>query len=157
MRRWRLRGGLAVAVLACLGGWAPVVASSAERSNYIVQLRAEPLATGLAREGKLDPTSPDAVDYQRRLDELELGALRAAEIGDDLVGYRYRTTLAGFSAQLTERQAERLRGLAGVAAVTADRIRSYGPRPQTGDEQVAADASPAAAAPTATSPMPTAS
>ncbi|HKY75920.1 MAG TPA: S8 family serine peptidase, partial [Acidimicrobiia bacterium] len=94
---------------------------------------------------------------QRRLDELEVGALRTAEIGDDLVGYRYRTTLAGFSAQLTEQQAERLRGLASVAAVTADRIRSYPPRPQTVDEQVAADASPEAAAPMATSQVPTAS
>ena len=156
MTRRRVRGVLAVALLAGLGGLAPAVASDAERSNYIVQLRAEPLATGLARDGKLDPASPEAVDYRRRLDDLEIGALRVAGIDHDVVGYRYRTTLAGFSARLTEQQAERLRRLPGVAAVTADRIRSYGPRPQAGEEGAEANVAPATVAATAAPARPTA-
>ena len=147
MRRWRIRGGGAVAVLACLAGLVPAAAAEPERSNYIVQLRAEPLATGLAREGKLDTASPEAVDYRRRLDDLEVRALRTAGIDDDFVGYRYRTTLAGFSARLTAAQAGRLGRLPGVAAVTADRIRSFRvPRPQTADhpaEVNGLDAAPA--------------
>ena len=161
MRRWTLRSGVAIAMLACLGGLVPAVAAPPERSNYIVQLRAEPLATGLAREGKLDTAGPDAVDYRRRLDDLERGALATAGIDDDLVGYRYRTTLAGFSARLTAAQADRLRRLPGVAAVTTDRIRSSRPRrsqtPQEPEVVNAGDASTAlqgaaAAAPAVTAP-----
>jgi hypothetical protein len=128
------------------------MASDAERSNFIVQLRAEPLATGLARDGKLDSASPEAIDYRRRLDDLEVRALQAAGIDNDVVGYRYRTTLAGFSARLTEQQAERLRRLPGVAAVSGDRIRSYGPRPQAADDTAAVDVSPATIAAVTTSP-----
>ncbi|MGH9008782.1 MAG: S8 family serine peptidase, partial [Acidimicrobiia bacterium] len=140
---------MAVGVLACLGGLVPAVAAELERSNYIVQLRAEPLATGLARQGKLDTASPEAVDYRRRLDDLEVRALRMAGIDDDFVGYRYRTTLAGFSARLTAAQAERLGRLPGVAAVTADRIRSFRrERPQTFDDPEVQDrVDPAAVAP----------
>ena len=157
MRRRRIRGGVAVAVLACLWGLVPATAAELERSTYIVQLRAEPLATGLAREGKLDTAGPEAVDYRRRLDDLEIRALREAGIDNDLVRYRYRTTLAGFSARLTAPQAERLNRVPGIAAVTADRIRSLKPQPsQSVDESAAAaTASPATASPATLSPAAT--
>jgi hypothetical protein len=148
MRRRTIRAAVAIVALACLAGLSPAVAAEVERSNYIVQLRAEPLATGLAREGKLDTASPEAVDYRRRLDDLEVRALRMAGIDNDFVGYRYRTTLAGFSARLTAAQAGRLRRLPGVAAVTGDRFRSLRPRqPQTSQEpETAANPVDAAAA-----------
>ena len=145
-RTHTIRVGVAAGALACLGGLVPAVAAELERSNYIVQLQAEPLATGLAREGKLDTANPEAVDYRSRLDELEVRALRTAGIDNDFVGYRYRTTLAGFSATLTERQAERLRRVPGIAAVTADRIRTLRPpQPQTADESAATNGADATA------------
>jgi subtilisin family serine protease len=152
MRR-RRQAVLAVALLGCLGGFAPATAADTERSTYIIQLQAEPVATGLARQGKLDPASPEAVDYRRRLDDLEVGVLQAAGVGDDLVGYRYRTTLAGFSARLTAQEAERLRQLPVVAAVTSDRIRSYGPRLQN-EEEAPAEAAPATTASLVTAATP---
>ncbi|MGH9011637.1 MAG: S8 family serine peptidase, partial [Acidimicrobiia bacterium] len=108
---------------------------SPEPSNYIVSLRAEPLASfagdsSLAATSprmtgrKLDPTSRDAVEYRRRLDALEARVLRAAGVPNTTVGYRYRTTLTGFSARLTAAEAQRLRQRPEVASVTADRTRT---------------------------------
>ena len=159
MKGRRRQNILAVAVMACLGGLAPAVASDTERSNYIIQLRAEPVATGLARDGKLDAANPDAADYRLRLDDLESDVLRAAGVDPGRVGYRYRTTLAGFSARLTAQEAERLRRLPGVAAMSSDRIRSFGPRLQSEEDAAAegapeSSASPITAAPMGTSPSP---
>jgi hypothetical protein len=131
MRQRRQRRGawvravMACAVLLCLGSVVPAVASSPQpRSNYIVSLQADPVATGVAREGrKLDPASPQALEYRRLLDGLEARALQGAFVPRHTVGYRYRMTLAGFSARLTADEAERLRRRPEVAAVTADRIR----------------------------------
>ena len=133
-RRWRIRGGVA-AVLACLAGLVPVVAAEPERSTYIIQLRAEPLAS-YAGDGslaatspkvtgrKLDPASAAVADYHGYLGATEADVLRAAGVPETAVGYRYRTTLAGFSAELSASEAERIRQQPMVAAVTADRIRS---------------------------------
>ena len=107
---------------------------SSERSNYVVQFRVEPLAgsatgpspaetsAGPARP-KLDVTSPAAVEHRRRIDDIELQVLRAAGVSEDRLGYRYRTTLAGFSARLTASEAQRIRQGPEVASVTADRVR----------------------------------
>jgi hypothetical protein len=144
-RAW-LRAAAAGGVLSCLAALVPAVASgpgpvggNPERSNYIVSLRAEPLAsfagdssfaaTSPTRTGqKLDPTSSAAVDYTRHLDKVESDVLRIADVPATAVGYRYRTTLAGFSARLTAAEAERIRLQPLVAAVTVDRLRPVRPR-----------------------------
>jgi len=158
--RWRIRSGAAVVVLVCLGGLVPAVAAEPERSNYIVQLRVEPLASyagdkSLAATSpkvtgrKLDPSGSAAADYRRHLDAIESDVLRVADVPETAVGYRYRTTLAGFSAQLTATEVERIRQQPMVAAVTADRIRSVRlPRSQTSDDPtMEGRAEPAAVAP----------
>lgn len=153
-RRSALRAAVATGVLACLAALVPAVASGPERSNYIVQLRAEPLATyagsvsPLAATSprvtgrELDPSGDAAADYRRYLDDMEGRVLREAGVSRDAIGYRYRTTLAGFSAELTAEQAARIRRLPGVAAVTPDRIRLY--RPAEAQSTAGPSGSPAA-------------
>ncbi|HYH51955.1 MAG TPA: S8 family serine peptidase [Acidimicrobiia bacterium] len=79
-------------------------------------MNAEPLAG-------LDLSGAEAVERRRRLDSLEAGVLRTAAVSEANVGYRYRTTLAGFSARLTAGEAQLLRRRPEVASVTGDRVR----------------------------------
>jgi subtilisin family serine protease len=167
------RVGVAGCVLACLGALIPAVAAGPERKNYIVQFRAEPLASydgdvSLAATSpkvtghKVEPASREAVDYRRYLDAIESDVLRVAGVHEATVGYRYRTTLAGFSAQLTAAEVEQIRRQPTVAAVTADRIRSFRPpQPQASDEPAAVGAAAAtlagAAPPMAATASPAAS
>ena len=135
----RVRLGLAGGILACAASLVPAVASGPERSPYIVQFRAVPLAAyggdvSLAPTSprvtgrRLDPTSPEADGYRRYLDAIEADVLGAAGVSGTTLGYRYRTTLAGFSAGLTVQEADRLRSQSAVASVTASRVRLARPR-----------------------------
>lgn len=124
MLQRRVRAAVVVAVLSCLASVVPAVASAPDpatdgpgRSNHIVMFRADPLAG-------LDPSSPATVEHRRRLDAIEARVLRGAGVSGEALGYRYRTTLAGFSARLTVAEVERLRRRPEVASVTADRIRA---------------------------------
>ena len=118
VRRGWTRVAAAGVVLSCLASVVPALASPPGRSNYIVLLRAEPLA-GLELE------SPEAAAYRSNLDALEASVLRAARVSDKRLGYRYRTTLAGFSARLTAQEAARLDQLPDVASVAPDRLRLF--------------------------------
>ena len=141
--RLRFQVGLAGGVLACVASLIPAVAAGPGRSNYIVQLRAVPLAAydgdvSLAATSprvtgrKLDTTSPEADGYRRYLDAIEADVLggRRRVRGD--TGIRYRTTLAGFSAGLTVQEADRLRSQLAVASVTP-RPRPARPAPSAGE------------------------
>jgi subtilisin family serine protease len=139
VRRWRFRVGLAGCALACVASLVPAVASGPARANYIVQMRAVPLAVydgdvSLAATSprvtgrKLDATSPEADRYRRYLDAIEADVLGAAGVSGTTLGYRYRTTLAGFSARLTVSEADRLRHQSAVASVTPSRVRLARPR-----------------------------
>ncbi|MEW6476460.1 MAG: S8 family serine peptidase [Actinomycetota bacterium] len=153
-RRWRrqtrVRTAVAACLLACLASVVPAVASPPgpakgrpPRSNHIVLLRAEPPAG-------LDAASPDAAEYRRQLDHLEAGVLEATGVPETAVGYRYRTTLAGFSARLTAAEVERLRQHSDVASVAVDGVRVLRqPRPG-GESSVGASAVAPAPAVTAT-------
>ncbi|MEW6476461.1 MAG: S8 family serine peptidase [Actinomycetota bacterium] len=118
------------AIVAVLGSTVPAVAkgptspSASERSSYIVQFRAEPLAGNGQRGRKLDVAHPATIEQRHRLDAIEERVLRAARLSDARLGYRYRTTVAGFSARLTATEVARVRQQPEVASVTADRIRT---------------------------------
>jgi hypothetical protein len=122
---------MAVAVLACL--WAafpalasgPTGASDPTRSVYIVQFRADPLATTARVTGdRFHPRNPQAVAHRKFLDATQRRVLFGAGVSDAHVGYSYRTTVAGFSARLTAAEAVRIRAQREVASVAADRIRT---------------------------------
>ena len=122
---------VAGAVLACLWAAFPAVASNptatsdTTRSVYIVQFRAEPLATTPRVTGdRFHPRNPQAVAHRKFLDATQRRVLFGAGVSDTHVGYSYRITLAGFSARLTAAEAGRIRGQREVADVTADRIRA---------------------------------
>jgi subtilisin family serine protease len=93
-----------------------------ERTVWIVQLRARPLASS-----GLDLSAAEARSYSARIDALGEQVLAAAGAGGAPVLYRYRTALAGFAARLTAAEADRLRASPEVRAVTPDGTR----RPQS--------------------------
>ena len=116
---------VAAAVLACLWAAFPAVASDPTRSVYIVQFRAEPVATTSRITGdKLHPRNPQAVAHRKFLDATQRRVLFGAGVSDAHVGYSYRTTVAGFSARLTIAEADRIRQQEEVASVRADRTRT---------------------------------
>jgi hypothetical protein len=119
-------------------------AGSLERSNHIVLFGAEPLAAS-GGEGA-------------HLEALQERVLRAAGVSETALGYRYRTTLAGFSAQLTAEEVGRLRRRPEVASVLVDRVRRTQPR-RPGPAEAAGAALPPslpAAAPRAADVLPAA-
>jgi hypothetical protein len=124
-RQWR-GAGVAGVVLAALASIVPAVASSptepsdSERSNHIVVFHADPLTV-----------DPPTTDHRRTLDAIEARVLKVAGVSDDRLGYRYRTTLAGFSARLTAGEVTRLRQQPEVASVTADGVRVVLPADRT--------------------------
>ena len=120
---------VAGAVLACLWAAFPAVASDPTRSVYIVQFRAEPLATASRVTGdKLNPRNPQALAHRKFLDATERRVLFGAGVSDAHVSYSYRTTLAGFSARLTATEAARVRQQKEVGSVAPDRVELVRPR-----------------------------
>jgi hypothetical protein len=98
---------------------------------YIVQMSESPVidykgdipgfkATKPAKGQKIDPASGDVAAYTSLLDRRH----------DDLVAkaggrkvYDYRYTFNGFAAELTSAQAEAVKGVAGVLAVSKDELQ----------------------------------
>jgi hypothetical protein len=106
-------------------------AGAPARSNvYIVQMIDPPsvantgtpafAATKPARGQKIDPDSAPVVSYSQYLDRRHDEAIAA--IGGARKLYDYRHTLNGFAAELSDRQAEALRRVAGVIAVNRDEL-----------------------------------
>jgi len=108
----------------------PNQSSSARGGIYIVQMIDPPsvanagtpafAATKPARGQKIDPDSAPVVTYAQYLDRRHDEALAA--VGGARKIYDYRHTLNGFAAELTSRQAEALRNVAGVIAVNRDQL-----------------------------------
>jgi hypothetical protein len=107
--------------------------AAARRTNglYIVQLAEFPVVAytgGVAgfaptkanRGQKIDPKNPGVIGYAGYLDGRHSAVL--ARVGGRKV-YDYRYSFNGFAAELTEAQAEALRSVQGVVAVTKDTLQ----------------------------------
>jgi subtilisin family serine protease len=98
---------------------------------YIVQMTDLPVATytgGIAgqpatkpaRGQKIDPNDPTVIGYAAYLDSRHEQA--RTRVGGGRKIYDYRYSFNGFAAELTEAQADALRGAADVVSVTKDEI-----------------------------------
>src|SRR6266481_6755847 len=98
---------------------------------YIVQMSESPVidykgdipgfkATKPAKGQKIDPASGDVAAYTSLLDRRHDDVV--AKAGGRKV-YDYRYTFNGFAAELTSAQAEALKGVAGVVAVSKDELQ----------------------------------
>ena len=107
--------------------------AAARRTNglYIVQLAEFPVvsytggipgfaATKANRGQKIDPNNPNVIGYAGYLDGRHAAVL--ARVGGNKV-YDYRYSFNGFAAELSEAQAQALRGVQGVVAVTKDTLQ----------------------------------
>ena len=105
---------------------------TASPNVYIVQMVQDPVvaytggirgyrATAPARGQKIDPTNPNVVLYVGYLDARHNAALAAVGGGRKLYDYRY--TFNGFAAQLSPAQAEAIKQVPGVVAVTQDEMQ----------------------------------
>ena len=105
-------------------------AGAAANSLYIVQLAEVPVssytggqpgfaATKPARGQKFDPNNPNVIGYAGFLDARHTAALN--RVGGRKV-YDYRYSFNGFAAELTEAQAQALRNVEGVVAVTKNEL-----------------------------------
>jgi subtilisin family serine protease len=101
--------------------------------GYIVQMLADPVvaydggvaglkATKPAKGEKIDPTSNEVQKYAGYLNGVHAVALEKAGGGQKLYDYVY--SYNGFAAQLTEAQAQSLKSLKGVVAVTPDELQT---------------------------------
>src|SRR5688572_3975116 len=99
---------------------------------YIVQMLEFPVgsytggvpgfaATKPGRGQKINPNNPNVIGYAGYLDGRHTAALD--RVGGRKV-YDYRYSFNGFAAELTEAQAQVLRSVAGVVAVTKDELRT---------------------------------
>ena len=113
----------------------PVVVqrAGAQTSNnvYVVQMAELPVgsytggipgfaATKPARGQKLNPNNNNVISYAGHLDNRHAQALN--QIGGGRKLYDYRFSFNGFAAELTEGQADALRGVTGVLSVTPDEL-----------------------------------
>jgi subtilisin family serine protease len=105
-------------------------AAATANSLYIVQLAEFPVssytggqpgfaATKPGRGEKFDPNNPDVIGYAGFLDGRHTAALN--RVGGRKV-YDYRYSFNGFAAELTEAQAQALRNVEGVVAVTKNEL-----------------------------------
>ncbi|HWJ06439.1 MAG TPA: S8 family peptidase [Steroidobacteraceae bacterium] len=116
---------------------APSVGSAAAdkskftNNTYIVRLAELPVsaydgsikgyqATKPKKGQKIDPYSPAVVNYKSYLESRHDAAL--ARVGGGKKLYSYGYVLNGFAADLTEAQAEKLRGTPGVLSVEKDEV-----------------------------------
>jgi Subtilase family/Fibronectin type-III domain/Peptidase inhibitor I9/PA domain len=113
----------------------PAGSKKARASNnlYIVQMIESPVvaykgdipglkATQPQKGQKIDPLSSDVIAYASYLDNTHSRALQQAGGGRKVYDYHY--TFNGFAAQLTANQAETLKGVPGVVAVSKDELQS---------------------------------
>ncbi len=77
-------------------------------------------ATKPARGQKLNPNNNNVISYAGHLDNRHAQALN--QIGGGRKLYDYRFSFNGFAAELTEGQADALRGVTGVLSVTTDEL-----------------------------------
>jgi len=115
---------------------APAKADAADKYTnkaYIVRLAEKPVvaydggikglqATRPGKGQKIDPNSPQVVDYKRFLEERQNAVLASVGGGKKLYSYGY--VFNGFAAELTAEQAEKLAATSGVLAVTKDEARA---------------------------------
>ncbi|MBI3241185.1 MAG: S8 family serine peptidase [Chloroflexi bacterium] len=98
---------------------------------YIVQMLEDPVAaykggiSGLKatkpnKGQKIDPNSPDVINYVSYLDNRHNDVLNGVGGGRKLYDFRY--TFNGFAAELSDAQVASLKATAGVAAVTKDTL-----------------------------------
>ena len=138
---YRITGGVFLAL--ALSAGVPAASASAgddaqaaretsgkfSNSIYIVRMNEDPVvaykggikglqATKPAKGQKIDPTSPQVVNYVSYLDSRHDAALAGA--GRKLYDYRY--TYNGFAAELTEEQAAAIARVPGVLAVSRDEL-----------------------------------
>jgi hypothetical protein len=92
---------------------APVVAYEGEIKGY--------KATSPAKGKKIDPNNADVIRYVGYLDGWHKDALTAVGGGSKLYDYRY--AFNGFAAKLTEAQADRMKRVSGVLAVSKDELQ----------------------------------
>ncbi len=104
------------------------------RKTYIVQMAEDPIATydgGVSgipatapEEGtKVDAGSPNARKYEAHLRNEQRKALRAARINESAKKQEFSVAFNGFTAQLTQAEAEVLKKAGGVANVWEDEVR----------------------------------
>ena len=121
-----------IALAVCLTAFASLAAAQAARQTYIVQLADAPAATykggvpGLAatqpaQGNKLNVNASNVRAYINFLDSKRNNAIAA--VNSAAVLHRYSVAFNGFSALLTRDEARKLKGVAGVVAVTADEAR----------------------------------
>lgn len=103
----------------------------ASNNVYIVQMLEDPAvaykggisglkATKPNKGQKIDPNSPDVVNYVSYLDSRHDAVLNGVGGGRKLYDFRY--SFNGFAAELTDAQAASLKATAGVLAVTKDTL-----------------------------------
>ena len=123
-------GALVVGLFAMPAGSA---VSQAATKTYIVQMLADPVvaydggvagiaATKPAKGQKINPNANNVRRYVDHLKGLHDSALGKVGGGQKLYDYVY--SLNGFTARLTEAQAQGLKGLKGVVAVTEDELQT---------------------------------
>ena len=124
-------GGAAFAKFDDEGGGNPDLGIS--NGVYIVQMIDAPVvayeggvrglkATQPAQGQKINPHNPDVIRYSAYLDAQHDRALRAVGGGQKVYGYRY--TYNGFAAVLNKAQAEQMKNVAGVVAVSEDALHT---------------------------------
>ena len=107
----------------------PGQAKGHSNKAYIVQLSEEPVvayrggipgyrATAPSKGQKIDPTSPQVINYGSFLTSRHDAALSAVGGGRKLYSYRY--SFNGFAAELTDAQAAKMLQVPGVLAVSKD-------------------------------------
>jgi hypothetical protein len=106
--------------------------AKAQEKAYVVWMAGDPVvaydggikglkATKPAKGKKLNPNSKAVIDYQAHLHGKQNAAMQGVGIGSDKKLYNYSVAFNGFSARMTEAQADQLRSSADVRAVTEDR------------------------------------
>ncbi len=150
--RTALTGAVLVLLASCGGGEAPADPQQSQAANaartqkrldagdgsarrsktYIVRL-AEPAAAGYdghirglratrpAKGTKFDSRNPDVVSYRAHLAARQDAVMRSAGVAKALRSYGY--VFNGFAAQMSDEQAAKLAGTAGVLSVSKDELR----------------------------------
>jgi subtilisin family serine protease len=138
---YQTMGGALIAFSLCVAMPPAVVAGQSEpdaeaksgklSNNYIVRMAEDPVvaykggikglqATKPTQGRKIDPNSPEVVQYVAYLDARHDQAL--ASVGGARKLYDYRYSFNGFAAELSEEQAAKMASAAGVLSVSRDEL-----------------------------------